>query len=216
MNLSEMDKEKKQLLILAVGGCITVVMVISNLLIGPARADAATATETIAELENEVSSGERILRRAVMTERDVRNFSSEILAIHRDELPPSTSPYIWAVENLSLLAEELNLTISVKEHPAARYVPVSPTLSDVNPESVPMWIPYSVDVEFNASFAKLKNFVDVLEESLKFAAVVGLRVESNPSNPEEHDISLILEWPTFRFEEDLAWIQEQAGEEKTP
>jgi len=211
MSFKDMDKEKKQLVILAVGGAITLFFIVSNLVIGPAREDATEAEEIINELERDVRNGERLLRRSVMTEREVKSISSEIFSIYQKELPPRTSTYIWTVEKLSLLAEEADLSITVREHPNKRYVDIPPSLTDVSPDSVPFWIPYSVDLEVNTTFAKLKNFLTLLEESLPFASVAGLKIQSNAGTPEEHGVTLLLEWPIFRFQDDNDWISEEVN-----
>jgi len=215
VNFSEMTKEQKQLLILAVGGTITMFFILSNLVIGPMREDAAAAREVIEELENTVYKGERVLQRSVLNRRSVKDFSAEVLSIHRDELPPRFSPYIWAVEVLSLLAEKQDLVIAVQEHPELRYMPARDGLADVNKHSVPYWIPYTVDVTMDTSFANLKNFLQLLHEELPFAAVAGLRIQASISDPERHEISLMVEWPTLRFEDDLTWLQENSDSEES-
>jgi len=209
MKLSELTKEQKQMLVLAVGGVITMIAVLSNVVIGPARENAAEAQTVIQELEDQVRKGESQLKRDRLVRRNVKAASKEILDIHREHLPPRTSPYIWAVEQLSLLAEDLNLVISVQEHPTLRYVPVPDGLENLNFDSIPYWIPYTVEVEMGTSFANLKNFLALLEEDLLYASVSEIRIQASDSNPEEHDIRLLVEWPTFRFGEDLAWIQGQ-------
>lgn len=216
MKFSELNKEQKQLLILAVGGVITMFFIISNLIIGPAKEQAAEAETIIDELDKKVRDGDRILRRAVMAERQVKTLSSEILSIHQSELPPLSSPYIWAVEKLSLLAEELQLNVTVREHPTNRYQTITPSMNEFDPESVPLWIPYTVDVEVNTTFAKLKKILVLLEESLPYASVAELVVQSNDATPEEHEITFMVEWPTFRREEDLTWMTEQLAEGETP
>ena len=209
MSFKDMDKERKQLLILAVGGVITLFFIISNLVIGPARAEATEAEVIIKDLERDVRNGERLLRRSVMTERDATSIASEIHAIYEQELPPRTSSYIWTVEKLSLLAEEAGLSITVREHPQPRFEKIPPGLTNINPDSIPYWIPYSVDVNINTTFAKLTNFLNLLDDSLPFASVADLRIQANAATPEQHGVTLLLEWPTFRFESDMDWISEQ-------
>lgn len=216
MNFSSLTKEQKQLVILGVGGCFTLIMIVSNLVIGPAKEKAAEAEEIILELENKVASGERILRRNVRVQRDVNSFSSEILAIHESELPPRTSPYVWAVENLSLLADELGLNLSIQEHPTTRYIPVSDSLKNLNVNSIPYWVPYSVDVKINTSFAKLQSFLVLLEKALPYASIGEITIQASSNTPERHQITVLVEWPTFRFEEDLRSLTEltQTGDRK--
>jgi hypothetical protein len=203
MKFSELNKEQKQILFLAVGGVITFFAIMGNLVIGPARANAAEAREIIAEVEDKVDKGERILRRQALVTRDVTSFSSDILAVHQEHLPPRISPYIWAVENLSLLAEELELVISVQEHPTKRYVPVPERLEDLEVNSIPYWIPYTVDVEMNASFAKVKSFLDLLENEFPYASVSEMQIQASIEDPLRHEVSIMVEWPTFRFDDDL-------------
>ena len=63
MKFSDLNKEQKQLLILAVGGSFTLLMIASNLVMKPAKAAAANAEKVIAELESEVNKGELLLQR---------------------------------------------------------------------------------------------------------------------------------------------------------
>ena len=215
MKFSEMKKEQKQMLILAVGGVITLLSVTANIIIGPAREAAADAKKRVELLEDDgrtgesvLTTGERLLKRDPLVRGEVTQMAEEILTIHRDHLPPRVSPYIWAVGQLDLLAEKLDLDIRVQEHLSDRYVRVPQTLDEFNENSVPYWIPYTVDVEMDTSFANLQRFVALLREDLPYAAVAGLRIQASVSDPEHHEISLMVEWPTFRFGEDLAWLQE--------
>lgn len=212
MKFSELNKEQKQLLILAVGGTFTLLMVLSNLLIAPAKAAAEAGRKNVAEFELKVSRGERMLRRNVQVQRETEELSTRVMKIYRDHLPPEVSRYIWALEQISQLGEDLGLQLTVQEHPGARYIPIRDKGNlDVN--SIPMWIPYPVDVSLNTSFENLKKFLSLLHERYPYCSVGKFEIAASPSHPENHAISLLLEWPVLRLEDDLNWVRAQAAEE---
>jgi hypothetical protein len=222
MNFSEMNKEQKQLVILGVMAVITTISVLSNMVIGPAREDAAAARETINNLKGKVSTGDAILIRDTRNIREIQEFSTEVHAIASRHLPPETSAYIWAVEKLSLISEELDMVIKVRQHPSARYIPVarqSPLNEKGEPidaepvmDTIPMWIPYAVDVETNTSFAKMQRYLDLLHQRIPYASVSQIRISARPEDPEKHLISIIVGWPSFRYPEDAEWIESERKE----
>lgn len=211
MNFAEMNKEQKQLLILAVGGAVTFLMVVSNLMVKPAKAAAEKAEKIIEELGTDVNRGELLLERDPKVRRDVLADAKALLAIVDKELPPVNGRYGWALENLTGVSEEVGVLFTVKEHAGARYVPMKPR-QEFNPDSVPMWIPYPVDVEFRTNFENLKKILRLLKEKFPYCSVAKMQIEASNQDFQKHKVSLILEWPVFRFEEDLAWIRSQAGE----
>lgn len=209
MKFSDLNKEQKQLLILAVGGSITLLMIFSNLMMKPAKAAAANAEKIILELESKVNKGETLLQRNLRVQADTRKGAQQILDVYETYFPPETSRYGWALDQLIGIGEEVGFTPTVKESRGIRYVPLRPR-QEFNENSVPMWVPYSVDVEFQTSFENLKNFIILLRKKNPYCSVAKLEINAQDGDPEHHLINLIVEWPVFRFEEDLAWIKAQA------
>lgn len=210
MKFSEMNKEQKQLLILAVGGSFTLLMLLSNLVMKPAKEAAAKAEKIIEEQESDVNKGEMLLQRDPRVRAETRRDAQRILEIYDQYLPPETSRYGWALDKLIGIGEELGFKPTVKESRGARFVPLRPR-QEFNENSASMWIPYAVDVEFQTSFENLKNFMILLREKNPYCSVAKLEIISQESDPEHHLINLIVEWPVFRFDEDLAWIKAQAA-----
>jgi hypothetical protein len=213
MKFSDLNKEQKQLLILAVGGSFTLLMIASNLVMKPAKAAAANAEKVIAELESEVNKGELLLQRDPRVRAETGKDARRILEIYDAYFPPETSRYGWAIDQLIGIGEELGFTPSVKESRGVRFVPLRPR-QEFNVNSVSMWVPYSVDVEFQTSFENLKKFITLLREKNPYCSLAKLEINAQEGDPEHHLISLIVEWPVFRFEEDLAWIKTQAEASK--
>lgn len=212
MKFSELNKEQKQLAILVVGGTFTLLMVLSNLLIKPAKEAAKAGRKNQSEFELKVSRGESMLKRDVQIQKETNELSTKLMAIYREHLPPEASRYIWALEQISQLGEELGLQLNVQEHSRNRYVPVRDK-EKLDVSSIPMWIPYSVDVTLTTSFENLKKFFTLLHDRYPYCSVGKLEISATSVNPENPDISLLLEWPVLRREEDLNWVREQSAED---
>jgi hypothetical protein len=213
MKFSELNKEQKQLLILVVGGIFTLLMIGSNLVITPAKAAAEEGRQNIATFENQVNRGESVLRRDALVRKETLELSSTALDLYQTHLPPIASRYIWALEKVSQLGADLDLQLTVQEHSGTRYIPVR-DLSSLDVNSIPMWIPYPVDVRLNTSFENLQKFLSLLYERYPYCSVGKIEIAATPIHPENHNISLLLEWPVFRFEQELDWITAQAGENR--
>lgn len=214
INFAELNKEQKQLLILSVGGVITLIMLGSNLLMKPANAAAAEAEELILKYEQDVRRGELLIRRDQRVRAQTQSDSKEILKIYQEQLPPEINRYGWALDNLIALSDKIDLEIFVKETREDRFIPERQGEKS-NPESVPMWVPYSVDVEFRTNFANLKKFLNLIEKEFPFSSVANMQISSTDQDPENHFINFTVEWPVFRYDEDLDWIISQArGSEK--
>lgn len=213
MKFSELNKEQKQMLILAVGGTFTLLMVLSNLLIAPAKAAAAAGNEHVAEFELKVNLGESMLKRDIQMQKETQKLALTAMTIYQEQLPPESSRYIWALEQISQIGEELNIQLTVQEHPGSRFIAVRDKEKlDVN--SIPMWIPYSVDVNLNTSFENLKKFLSILHKRQPYCSVGKLEIAADPVHPENHSITVLVEWPVFRLQEDLTWVSSQAEEAK--
>jgi len=202
VKFSELNKEQKQLLVLAVGGVITLFMIVFNLMIVPAREAAEQGRRHTERYEMDVNRGEALLRRDRRTREEAREAANAMLEIYREHLPPEAGRYIWALERISQIGEDLNLQLVVREHPGSRYIPVR-DMNRFDPNSVSMWIPYAVDVEMRTSFANLQNFLRELHTRYPFCSVGSLRITASSENPLHHEVRLLLEWPVFRFQEDL-------------
>lgn len=209
MNFAEMNKEQKQLLILAVGGAFTLIMITSNLLVKPTQKRAEAAEKIIEELATDVSRGELLLERDARVRAKTREDAQALLKIVEEQLPPESGRYGWALENLTEVAESVGVLFSVREHRGARFVPLK-SGQEFNPDSIPMWIPYPVEVEFRTSFENLKKILNLIEQKFPYCSVANMQINASERDPENHNISLILEWPVFRLESDKTWIEKQA------
>ncbi|MDF3130426.1 hypothetical protein P0Y35_14560 [Kiritimatiellaeota bacterium B1221] len=209
MKFSEMNKEQKQLVILGVGGAITILFIVVNLLVKPAKEAALKAEEVIAELESEVNRGQMVLDRDLKVKKEVKASAKEILEIVNRELPPSTGRYAWALANITEVFEDMGVYLDMEETRGLRYLPLKDG-QEFNPDSVSMWVPYSVTVRFKTSFENLKKILNLLKEKFPYCSIAKLDIRASEQDYENHNISLILEWPVFRFDSDQAWMEKQA------
>jgi len=209
VKFSELNKDQKKLLILSIGGVVTVLMIVSNLVIKPAKKAAETAEEIIEEFGKEVSRGELLLKRDQRNRVQTREDAIAVLNIYEEQLPPESSRYGWALDNLIGLSERAELEISVKEYKGTRYEMVQKG-EKVDPSSIPMWIPYTVTVDTLTTFANLKKFLNLIKDEFPYCSVANIQILASDRDPENHSISFSIEWPVFRYTKDLAWIRAQA------
>ncbi|MCC5850746.1 MAG: hypothetical protein JJU29_21875 [Verrucomicrobia bacterium] len=206
MKFSELNKEQKQLVVLAVGGVFTVFMILNNLVLGPMRASAAAAQNQTADLERKVNRGEAILRRERINQVSIQSVAAEIGAIREAYLPPEISRYTWALSQISGVGHLLGIQAQVREHDLPRYVPHTAPYRQIKLDT-PMWVPYAVQVNFTAGYDKIIQFIDQLYKANPYISIGMLTIQRNPNQPENHLVQMVVEWPVLRFNEDINQLQ---------
>ena len=214
MNFSELTKEQKQYAVLAVMSVITVFFVVQNLVVTPMKERAAAAEKTIAELESKVRTGEALLRRDRINQEEMREMSADILRISREHLPDRESQLSWAQRVLNqIIKDQLKLDGEAeKVHPGQRVASLRGSYSEVK-ELTPMWGVFAVDVNLRVGYDDVQRFLRALHEAHPYASVGRMTMRANPAHPEKHLVELVIEWPVFRFREDLRHVETFAGEE---
>jgi len=189
-------------------GVVTVLVVLQNLVVSPRKKALATAREQIEEFEAKVSRGVSALNRDRITRRDLQNNAQAILEIQKTHLPPDVSRYTWALGRITAIAHELGLLPPlIRDHAGQRYVQSRRPYAEVG-DKASMWITYAIEVDFQASYHQLVQFLKRLHEDFPFASIGQLNVRTNPQSPEFHLISLLIEWPILRHAEDKALLEE--------
>lgn len=209
MKFSDLNKEQKQIAFLAIGGVFTVFMILNNLVLGPMRENAAAAQNKTDELERKVNRGEAILRRERINQVAIQSAATEIGAIREQYLPPEISRYTWALRQISDIGFPLGIQAQVREHELPRFVPHTSPYRQIKLDT-PMWVPYAVQVNFTAGYAKVIQFIDRLCNANPYVSIGMLTIQRNPNHPENHLVQMVVEWPVLRFNEDISLLRELA------
>lgn len=213
MKYSEMNKEQKQYLLLGVMAVVTTFFVLQNLVLGPLGERAEAAEKTIETLEPKLRRGQAMLQRDRVNREEMQAMSAEILEISQSKLPDRESQLSWAQRVLNeLIKDQLELDGDAERvHPAQRAARPRGSYEEVK-NRVPMWTVFAVDVRLRAGFEDVRRFLEALHEQQPYASVGFMRLATNPAHPEKHLVELVVEWPVFRFGQDLELLTTHAGE----
>jgi len=211
MKWAELNKKQKDSLILSVMGVVTFLVVIQNLIIIPRKEAVAAAQKVIDEIDSKVSRGESVLTRDRISRRDLQSNAVGILEILRNHLPPDVSRYTWALGKVTAISHELGLLPPVvREHKGQRYVQSRRPYEEIR-DNASMWVTYAVEVDFQAGYFQVIEFLRRLHEKNPYASVGQLNLRTNQQSPEFHQVSLLIEWPIFRHEADKTLLETYRG-----
>ena len=212
MNLSELNKDQKQGMLLAVMGVATVLFVTVNLIYKPAKARREKLEKQYEAIKDNTRGAQRVLAKDRQDQELLRQSSSSILTIQQEMLPPRRSTFAWVLGRVDKLGKELGLSVQIDLQSRQRYLPV-PSGTDYNSVryTLPMWIPYTVRVTTECSYADAIEFLAKLQTVYPYASISRLQI-STGRQPEAHRVSFDVEWPTFREASDLKELQKLAGE----
>jgi hypothetical protein len=203
-----MNQERKKVVILISGVCFTLLIGLNTFVFNPVKQAATSRKERIPDVEKKIFSGKHLLSQEQKLRRETEGYATDILDIHNKHLPPASDRYIWALNFLSGVTDDLNVQLLVQEHSENRFV-ATKGVENLDANSVPFWVTYSVDVTMRTDFSTLCYFLSQLYEVSPFCSLASLQIVARPTTPETHDITLVLEWPVLRFEQDLELLKAQ-------
>lgn len=212
MKFSELSKQQKEHLILAVMGVVTFIAIVQNLVLAPNKVKAAAARTTIDELASEVRNGESLLARDITNRRRLETLAGQILTQVEAEGPPEFSRYTWALGRISQVANPMGIFPQIREFSGQRFMPNRLEYAKARDKSG-MWVPYTVEVEFRAGYGAAVAFLEALHREDPLASVGQLSISANPDDPERHLVKLLVEWPMFRYTEDREFLLSMKGAE---
>ncbi len=206
MSSKDLSSEQSKIFFLFLGTAFLLLAILNALVFSPAGNAAKESKELIEALDGKILRGGELASRSEELIAQNKATSTEILRVLREDLPPESGRYSWALSTLSEIALDVDLEISVQNHPHLRYIPVK-TRERLDVNSVPMWVTYAVDVELHVSFLELVQFMGALHDAQPYCSVAALEINALRSTPEKHSIVMTLEWPVLRFEEDFERLQ---------
>jgi hypothetical protein len=207
MSFQDLSKEQKQMAALAVMSVIVVIALGNQLVLGPAKEKAASAQRVIEEKANERTLGERMLKRDPTVRQELGEMAAALLQEQQEgRLPPVTGKEFWAQKRLTALGFNLGLNLTVSEHNTLRHILFAPDDDKIKPEDISFWVPYAVEVSVRAGYADVMALIDKVHETDPYASLASLSLSASKTDPLRHDVLLIYEWPTPRFQEDLSLL----------
>jgi len=214
MSFNDLNKEQKQLVVLAVMAVVVVVALGKQLILGPAKEKAENAQRMIEEKGKERTLGTRMLNRDPSIKANLGVMGNDLI-VERTEgkIPPRIGKELWAQKRLTNIGYNLGLSLTVSEHRTLRHIPLQEK-GDLKPEDVSFWVPYAVEVTTRAGYADLKEFLRNVYDQDPYASLARLQIAASEKDPLLHDVLMIFEWPIPRSEEDIDMLRSYA--EATP
>jgi hypothetical protein len=195
---SAWSKEQKQKAILGAIGGVGLLFVLFRFGAAPLVASRATA---VAE-RNELMGNIRKAGEAIRTEKDFEEQRARVSAALSlacsDFVPPGENPLSWATKIIYGHARTVGVDIeSVAE------VDARTGLWQGKDQAKRAFMPYAVRIITQCGYAQLLTFLSDLEKGNPHLCISGLSISSRPGFPESHQVSLIVEWPTWKSPDKL-------------
>lgn len=187
MNVKDLTKEQKQRI--ALGGIAAVAFVaIIFFGIKVSLSSIAVARQELDELAGKIESADRTLAKGSQVRKDYGE-TIEVLKEYLHGAPPVRNYYSWATEVIHERARQANLEVdSIDEQSRPRSTPSAGKDKALTLE------PYSLRIVAHGGYGALKQFLELIEKEHPLARVVTVDV-STGSNPEMHDVQLVVQWP---------------------
>jgi hypothetical protein len=207
MKKKELTKEQKQNLILAVLLAVVGLAVIKVLVFDHMGTRLAAARKTIADLEKKVRDAEVQTKNAVRTQTRLKELTQELVKRNDEALPLVGNEFAWAARQVYNAGRELGRSdLEVREH--------GRTSSDgrfvAKVSNGPYFQTYAVKVTFKAGYFEIADLLALITQGNPCVTVSRLTVQAS-TNPEQHTVDLLLQWPSWERPEDLKKQQELAG-----
>ncbi len=187
MNLKEMGKEQKQYI--AIGGMVSIALVVG--IVFAVRGSLSSIAEARLELNDLAGKIESADRALAMQQQVKDEFAETMGAIkeHLRDAPPIQNYYSWATEAIHAKARLANLEIdTIDEQSRKGGAPSGGKGKALNLE------PYSLRIVAHGGFESLKQFLELIEKDHPLARMVMVDI-STGSEPEIHDVQLMVQWP---------------------
>jgi hypothetical protein len=204
MNLQDLNKEQKQLILLGIMGVVVFFALGNQLLMAPAKNAALKASELIDEKGMDVKSGKSLLSKDRLIKRELATSAELILkAIDNENTPPTSGKEFWAQRRIGEIGYELDMDLAVSEHNQLRYF----TVPETDSNTVSFWVPYSVKISALLSYSQLIEFLERLQQKEPYVSLAILTVNPSLDHPQKHNVTIVAEWPVPRSEDDVVKIR---------
>jgi len=197
VKLPDDPKERKKLYLAMIFGACAVLYGIYAGVVTPMRNSEAATHEAIAELERQISTAEKLIKRVELMRVNDRKVVREIAetAIHTENLIVPTLGNNYVIPSgriIDGLADRCELDLD-----ARRQIGLSKVTQRPGNTTKDAFRSYTVGVKLSTGLYPLLAFMRELETGNPYACISDITINARPGTPEEHDIDLAIQWPTW-------------------
>jgi hypothetical protein len=188
MKWADLSKEQKQYIMLGGIVAVALVYVIYTLLTGLAPEGSEESSKQVEldleKLEEQVDKAEGTIRKERRILEGYEKTMEELQTMQQRYFPNEDNRYSWVTELIYAQSRRFGIEvqqISELGSPGAEQQPFER---------------YAVQVNLTCSYAKLIRFVRYFEKSNPLMRIFEVAVSSNKQDAENHNVKLIMAWPT--------------------
>jgi hypothetical protein len=193
MNLSGMNKDQKQKMILLAVAILVAVGVGLYFGITPLLNQQKQLKAELEAVKGQIAQAESLLRREKELKETFSAHHRTLSHLYREFLPTALDPLLWATERVYSPSRQVGVEI---ESIAERRV-TTPSWSTPRQDRPPerRFAPHGVEINLRAGYETFRTYVALLEQENPYVSATQITISAQPQTPEIHRITMVLEWP---------------------
>lgn len=192
MDLKNLTKEQKQLVILGVIVLAAIIYLSMSLLGGKGKEqkeDGEVNPEaTLSELRDKIANVRLQLADKTQIREQMKRMDAELEEYSR-HLPDSTDRYAWAYENILSYSSRAGVEIDTIEKLEHELTKDKSRLDR-----------YSIRMSFFCGYNRVVKLLRLMEEDNPLLKIRSFTLKNRPDHPMEHAVEIVIAWPVVREE----------------
>lgn len=206
MNLSNLSKEQKQYIFLGLMLSIGVIFALYRFVLTPFIDKWGDSQDGLASMQLELKTARMAIQNRSQIEHKLQESASNMIYATEHYLPPMGTTLAWATERIYRRARLAGVEIEAVDELGSTRLPTVAGAEDTR-----MFKPYSVRVTTTCGYYQVQELIRQLSENNPLLLITDLQVVGRSATPEEHAVSLTLQWPLWRDEKDLERLKKLAA-----
>jgi hypothetical protein len=194
MNWETMSKEQKQKVAAGALGGVMVLFALWRFVFTPWLVRGTEARTELATLQGQLEAADLAIHTEGLTDEKLADAEALLRKASTEQLPSTDNPLSWVTREIYKHARTVGVDIE--------------TVSELGGSSGGNWDtkdmaayafrPYSVRVDTQCNYDQVCRLIKTLEENNPYLGVLGISISARGGSPESHQISITLEWPSWK------------------
>lgn len=208
MKFCEATKEQKQYLVLGTIVGIALLIGLGQFVLVPLQMKWGQARLELDDLTAKLEKAGRLIESKKILDDNLKISRRDIHQVADYFIPDVENPLSWVTEVLYEHARDVGVNVravSERESP--------PSLQLFSDEKQVKFQAYTVRLNANCSYAKLKHLVASLQSGNPYLCVTGIEIEARLADPINHQVTLDVQWPMWVEPEVATQLVVEQGED---
>lgn len=206
MNLSNLSKEQKQLIVLGLIVGATLLYAGFRFGLQPMAAQWHSKRTELATMEGDLRKARRLIASRGHLETTLAESREQLRTAAEQYVPNQENPLSWATQKIYFQARSVGVDIE-----AVSEVGSATALRGLVDGGARHFASYAVRIVTACSYQKTKEFVRALQDSNPYLCVAGFHIGARSDAPELHTVTIDVEWPAWGKSEKVDQILAAKG-----